>query len=54
MLEQHGKIQKGLFGETNGFDAILAQLTGAQVEFKSPKTDEPLGGVDYDPAPLGA
>jgi len=34
-----------LFGETNGFGPVLAQLTCAKVEFKSFEADKPFGGT---------
>ena len=54
MLQQHRENQKGLFGETNRLGTVLAQLTGAKVEFKAFKMDRPLGGVDCHLAPRGA
>jgi len=42
MFQEHGEDQKGLFGEANRFGPVLAQLTGAKVEFKCFETDQSL------------
>ena len=41
-LQQHGEDAKRLFGQTNLFGPVLAQLTGAKVEFKCFETDQSL------------
>jgi hypothetical protein len=53
MLQQHCEDSKGLFGDTNRFRSVLAQFTGAQVEFKGLETSKPLEVFAATLAPLG-